>query len=145
MRSGMFDASRPAGSRKPLVLFAIVFLAFALRVVGLGRESLWYDEAYTLRFARSSFGGMFRLLVREAWDPPIYPTTVWAWVRLVGVGDWQARFVSALAGTLAVLFVHRLARKLFDLRTAHLAAFLAAISQLLIAYSQEARCYSVLL
>lgn len=141
----MFDSARQAGSRKPLVLFAVVFLAYALRVTGLGRESLWYDEAFTLRFARRPFGAMLALLVRDAWDPPVYPTAIWTWVRIVGSGDWQVRLCSAIFGTLAVLLVHGLARRLFDLRTAHLAAFLAAISQLLIAYSQEARCYSVLL
>jgi len=145
MRAGMFESSRKPGSGHPLVLFAIVLLAFVLRIAWLGRESLWYDEAFTLRFARRSFGAMYALLVREAWDPPLYPTSIWAWVRLVGAGDWQVRLVSAIFGTLAVLLVHGLARRLFDLRTAHLAAFLAAISQLLIAYSQEARCYSVLL
>lgn len=141
----MFDSARPLRPARPLVLFAIVFLAFALRMAGLGRESLWYDEAFTLRFARRSFGAMYALLVREAWDPPVYPTTIWAWVRLVGAGDWQARLVSAVFGTLAVLAVHGLARRLFDRRTADLAAFLAAVSQLWIAYAQEARCYSVLL
>jgi 4-amino-4-deoxy-L-arabinose transferase-like glycosyltransferase len=140
----MLDSARFAGSRRPLLLFAIVFLAFALRVVGLGRESLWYDEAFTLRFARQSFGAMYALLVHEAWDPPFYPTLASAWVRLVGAGDWQVRLLSALFGTLAVLLLHGLARRLYDDRTALLASFLAAISQLLIAYSQEARCYSVL-
>lgn len=137
--------ARKSSSGNPLVLFAIVLLAFVLRIAWLGRESLWYDEAFTLRFAGRSFGAMYALLVREAWDPPVYPTAVWAWIRMVGAGDWQVRLVSAIFGTLAVLGVHGLARRLFDLRTAHIAAFLAAISQLLIAYSQEARCYSVLL
>ena len=128
-----------------LRLGAILFLAFALRLAGLGRESLWYDEAFTLRFARQSFSGMLALLVREAWDPPVYPSAVWVWVRLFGAGDWQVRLLSAAFGTLAVLALHGLVRRLFDRRTADLAAFLAAISQLLIAYSQEARCYSLLL
>ena len=141
----MPDPARPAGSRKPLVLFAIVFLAFALRVAGLGRESLWYDEAFTLRFARRSLGEMYALLEREAWYPPLYPTTIWAWVRTFGVGDWQVRLVSAVFGTLAVLLVHELALRLFDGRTARIAAFLSAVSQVLVAYAQEARCYAVLL
>ncbi|MFN0006578.1 MAG: glycosyltransferase family 39 protein [Planctomycetota bacterium] len=141
----MFDSSGRPRSGHPLVLFAIVLLAFVLRIAWLGRESLWYDEAFTLRFARRTFGAMYALLVREAWDPPVYPTAVWTWVRLVGAGDWQVRLVSVIAGTLAVFGVHGLARRLYDVRTAHLAALLAAISQVLIAYSQEARCYSVLL
>jgi 4-amino-4-deoxy-L-arabinose transferase-like glycosyltransferase len=141
----MNDPSRQPDRGNPVATFAIVFLALLLRFAGLGRESLWYDEAFTLRFASRSFGAMMALLVREAWDPPLYPTTIWAWVRLVGVGDWQARLVSVIFGTLAVLALHGLARRLFDRRTADLAAALAAVSQLLVAYSQEARCYSVLL
>ncbi len=132
-------------ARDRLVLFGIVFLALCLRLVGLGRESLWYDEAFTLRFARMSFGAMNQTLVREAWDPPVFPWLEWGWARLIGLGDWQARMVSAFFGTLAVLAIHFFARALFDVATAHLAAFLAAISQLLVAYSQEARCYAVLL
>ena len=139
------ERSRPYADRDALLLFAIVLLALGLRLFGLGREGLWYDEAFTLRFARQTFGGLYALLVREAWDPPVYPTVVWIWTRLVGAGDWQARLVSALCGTSAVLVLHGLARELFDRRTADVAALLAAVSPFLVAYSQEARSYALLL
>ncbi len=55
---------------------------------------------------------------------------------------FQARLLSAVFGTLAIVFLYLLAEYLFDRRTALLASLLLGISQLGIMFSQEVRPYA---
>ncbi len=121
---------------------AVVLLAAAMRLWGLGRESLWLDEATSLMLAR--------LPVREiaAWTaldlhPPLYYALLRAWISL-GQSEAAVRGLSALASVLTVVVVCHLGYDLFDRPTGLIAGLLLAVSPYAIWYGQEARMYALL-
>ncbi|HEV3162493.1 MAG TPA: glycosyltransferase family 39 protein [Isosphaeraceae bacterium] len=122
----------------------ILLVAAALRFRHLGRLSLWYDEVVPMRLAREpSPMALLRLLFQiEATRAPLQPLVLHYWLRLWGVSDFSGRALSALCGVITVALVFRLGRRLYDAPTALWASWLAAISPLLIRYSQEAKMYA---
>jgi 4-amino-4-deoxy-L-arabinose transferase-like glycosyltransferase len=127
-------------------LSAVVLLALVLRLFRIGYQSLWGDEAFSVGVSRLSLPEMTEPLVNISWNhPPLHYYLLHFWLRIFGVGDFQARLLSTVFGTLSIIMIFMLARDLFDRRTAFMAALLLAVSQLGVMYSQEARPYAQLL
>lgn len=130
-----------------------VAVGFALRVHLLDQQGIWYDEAFNLSVAGAGWPG---LLDRAAADfyPPLYHAVVWAWVGLVGTGEFGVRYPSVWFGTLLVAAVFGFCGAVLELLPAEKAervqllpavgAFLVALSPLLVDLSQEARMYTLL-
>ncbi|MCO4053819.1 MAG: hypothetical protein HEQ16_07165 [Bosea sp.] len=122
-------------------LTCILVLAAILRFVGLGDLALWTDEALTIVLAKWSVGEMLRY--------PTDPTPfLYYWLHglLFSPLDSAARMrsLSVGAGVLSVALIYVLARLSFNRRIALFAAALLAVSGSHIAFSQEARQYSLL-
>ena len=131
-------------SRKNLILLiAITLGAFALRVIRLDFQPLWWDEGYSLFFATRDFATM---LARTAIDihPPLYYALLQFWIALAGMSDVATRLLSVAIGIAAIPLIYALARKLFDEeRIALIAACVLAVSPFHIYYSQEVRMYGL--
>jgi hypothetical protein len=127
---------------KHLGLVAITLLAFALRLVRLDFQPLWWDEGYSVFFATRDFGTM---LERTAIDihPPLYYALMQVWIFFFGKSDIALRWLSVFIGVAAIPLIYLLAKKLFDARIALIAALLLAISPFHIYYSQEVRMYGL--
>jgi uncharacterized membrane protein len=123
---------------------AILVVATMTRLFQLGRLSFWYDEVVTMRLARSgSLGALFRLLFQiDATRAPLHPLFLHAWIRVFGASEAQARSLSVLFGIVTVLLIFEIGRVTFDFSTGVWAAWLAALSPILIVYSREARMYA---
>src|SRR5437870_5593367 len=78
----------------------------------------------------------------DATRAPLHPLVLHVWLRAFGPSDFAGRALSAVCGVLTVLLVFRIGRTLYDDSTALWGAWLAAISPLLVRYSQEARMYA---
>jgi uncharacterized membrane protein len=76
--------------------------------------------------------------------PPVYYVLEWAWSRVFGTSEAGLRSLSALFGTLTVLLAFVIARRIAGQRAGLIAASLAAVSPILVWYSQEARSYELL-
>ena len=122
-----------------LPLTAMIF-ALLVRLLMLGRKSLWLDEAATLRIAATSVED----IVSGRWDqhPPIYYLLMRCWIRL-GRGEFILRLPSALVGVAAIPLLDRLMRQWGSRWVAMASAWLLAIAPLHIWYSQEARMYAL--
>lgn len=144
MLGSFFDAMIPYPSRKNLyLLIAITLGAFALRVIRLDFQPLWWDEGYSLFFATRDFATM---LARTAIDihPPLYYALLQLWIAFAGKSDVAARLLSVAIGIAAIPLVYALARKLFDdARVALIAACVLAVSPFHVYYSQEVRMYGL--
>ena|SRR5579864_2272534 len=138
--------SRFARTCSRFLLLFIVLIAGSLRLAWLGRPSLWYDEVVTLTLAlQRGPRELLRLLPQlDATRAPLHPLLLQGWLSLFGSSDWTARSFSVLCGVLSVLAVYRIGCASFDRSTGLWAAWLCAISPLLIMYSQEARPYALL-
>jgi uncharacterized membrane protein len=131
--------------RAMLALAGITLLATGLRLFRIDAQSAWVDEAFTIHAAAGRWDDMMGILIGDFNHPPLHTMLVRGWFALFDVSVLDARLLSAMFGTLAVPALYWLGTLLFDRRTALTAAFLLAISQLGIVYSQEARAYSLLL
>lgn len=127
-------------SRRSLFVAAIIASGFALRFVGIERQPLWGDEGLTLLTAQSSLTALFLAPI----DPT--PGLYYALHKyLIGqdAGLLAMRSISLIAGTAAIAAFYAMAR--LSRVPALLATALFALSFPLIDYSQEARCYSLLI
>ena len=131
-------------ARSVQALAALTVLAAILRFSTLDLQSFWFDEAVTVGLVRSSFGHMLSNIGGSESTPPLYYVIAWVWSRVFGDGEVGLRSLSALAGTAFVPVAYAAAAQLSSRRTALVIAALAAVSPLLIWYSQEARSYSLL-
>jgi len=123
-------------------LTSSLLLGTALRVVGLGAESLWLDEASTARRAALTYAELF-FDTRNGSQLPLYFWISKAWSGIAGTGEVSLRFPALIFGVLLIPMVFLLGRELFGERAAGWAAFFAAINPVLIHYSQDARPYSL--
>ncbi len=121
----------------------LMFLfAFVLRMLYLNHESVSGDEAFSMSVSQLPLKQMLAALVQDFVHPPLHYFVLRGWFKLFGFGLFQARLLSVIFGTLAVVSLYLLAEYLFDRRTALLSAVLMSVSQLAIMYSQEVRPYA---
>jgi len=123
-----------------LGLLVLLALATALRLAGIGAESIWLDEATSLMLARMNLPELIRAASVDV-HPPLYYILLHFWIPL-GESEAVLRGLSTVAGVLNVWVLYRLGRTLFDAQTGWIAAALLAVSPLHIWYSQEARMYA---
>jgi len=131
-------------------LVVVMGLAFALRVMGLGGQSLWQDEVDAIRFAQSSLPELLRTFVSPGQNGPLYFLLLRPWLDLAGRSEFALRFLSLLFGVLTVPLTYRLARELLSSlpqterdRASFVSAILAATSPYLVWYGQEGKMYSL--
>ncbi|ODS41447.1 MAG: hypothetical protein A7315_06155 [Candidatus Altiarchaeales archaeon WOR_SM1_79] len=126
-------------SRNVLLLVAILFLALFLRVYDLDTESLWLDEAFSLRDASGHSLDNFSQGGR-----PLYYTILHYWINIFGDSEFSVRFPSAIFGFLSVFMIYKIGRLIFDEETGILSSLIMGLSVFHIYYSQDARMYSLM-
>jgi len=122
-------------------LVLIVLLAFGLRLYAIDRQDIWGDEAFSIWLSRQPLPQV----VAGGADthPPLYPFLLYLWLPLAGPTALATRVLSACIGVLTVPLVYLLGRRAFGQTAGWLAALLAAVSPVLIYYSQETRMYGL--
>lgn len=128
----------------PWPLALTIALAALLRLATLGRQSLWFDEAFTPVYVfHSSLGATLHALTQTENTPPLWYVLDWTVTRVLGNGAVSLRLLSALAGIATVPVAWAIARRLGGRRAALVAAVLVAVNPLFVWYSQEARAYGL--
>jgi mannosyltransferase len=124
----------------------LTVVAAALRFSTLDVQSFWHDEAVTAhRIIRHSLFATIGKVPGSESTPPLYYVLAWVWTRIFGISEVGLRSLSALIGTAAVPVAYLAGRTLTPRRTPAVAtAALAAVSPVLVWYSQEARAYILL-
>ena len=135
-RRGEPDTSRHTAL---LVLGGLIVAGLVLRLAV--PRGIWLDEAISIHQARLSLHDLFRNLYNGDRQPPLYHLTLWLTIRVFGHSEFAVRLPSLIAGTLMIPVLYELGRELYDRRTGLIAAGFAAVSPLLIWYSQEVRMY----
>jgi 4-amino-4-deoxy-L-arabinose transferase-like glycosyltransferase len=127
------------------MLVALIALAFALRVYELGSREFWFDEALSANISKLGWEGAVSYLRNEPFEhPPLYYLLLYPWQQVAGSSEYAFRFFSVFWGVLFVPLLYILVRRLAEEHVGQIAALLGAISPFLIAYSQDARMYSLL-
>jgi 4-amino-4-deoxy-L-arabinose transferase-like glycosyltransferase len=125
-----------------LAFWLVILVALSLRLVRLDFQPLWWDEGWSLYFARSGVGAMLKLTAVDI-HPPLYYLLLHLWTDLLSSASTMVRLLSVLAGTATVALIYLTGRELLGERGGLLAALLLAISPFHVYYSQEVRMYGL--
>jgi tetratricopeptide (TPR) repeat protein len=117
-------------------MILIMLLATALRLHDLSADSLWGDEIFEVLKAQRDFTSILSN------SPLAVRLTLTHTFMLIGDQDFLFRFSYAVMGILGVAVMYKVGQALFNDVTGLVAAFLLAISQFHIHFSQEGRSYS---
>jgi uncharacterized membrane protein len=121
---------------------AAVLTGLALRLLRLGNKSFWLDEARSLLFAQAGSAQIWAGK-GEQYHPPLYYMLLHDWAKL-GTAEYTLRLSSVLVDTVIIALIYALAHRLAGRAVARSAAWLTALSPLLVWYAQELRSYSLL-
>lgn len=132
--------------QKPIYLLLIILLGALLRFYDLGVESFWIDEIYTVHLTSQDLPTLVQNLLMKSDDTPhaVYYLLVHFWVLPSGISEFSIRSLSVVIGVLSIGMMYLVGKQLFDADVGLISAFLMAISEFHIQYSQEARAYSLL-
>lgn len=135
----------PRLSRFWLAAALLLLAAFAARVIGLGDQSLWYDEAFTALFARKPAIDIVVDVARLDLNTPLHYLSLKLWAALAGESAFAQRSLSVFAGMItAALIAHLAGGGPNTSRTQRLLALaLAAVWPVAINLSQELRMYAL--
>jgi mannosyltransferase len=123
---------------------ATIFLAgLFLRLYGLGSESLWLDEATSLKVAQMDPMQIIFATTRDN-NPPFFYLILHYWILLAGDSEFAIRVPSAIAGALAIPVIYSIGNMLFSRVAGLMAALILSLSAYHVRYSQEARTYSLM-
>ncbi len=78
-----------------LALGAILLVALALRLLLLGRESLWFDESFSWAWSRLPWGTLWGAAARIETIPPLYYSLLKLWTGVAGDSEAGLRSLSA--------------------------------------------------
>ncbi len=127
-----------------LMLWGIVALGAALRLVALGAKSFWLDEIASVVIARMPGNSFWHWLWTEEGNMALYYVMLRPWLE-IHLGEATVRLLSVLPGVASLPVMYLLGKRLFGRNVGMLAALFLALSTCAVVYSQEARGYSWLL
>ncbi len=121
-------------------LIGLFLLAALLRFSTLDRNSLWFDEAWSVFRARQPIE-MALAGNSDLGRPPLYYIALHSWINLLGDSEISVRLPSALASLFSVGLVYLLGLQISNRRVALVGMSLLALSPLHVWYGQEVRMY----
>jgi uncharacterized membrane protein len=137
------SASRPSRGAGLVWPLAIFVLAAIPRIIGLDARPLWLDEVFTLQRVNLPAPA----LVVDSFTHHHMPSFFLLLAPLAPLGhpEFWLRLPSALFGALAVALVYVIGARVAGRRAGVLAALVLGLSPAALAYSQEARSYTLVM
>jgi len=129
------------------MLLVILVIALVLRLIAIN-QSLWLDEAISVNIVNAlNLKSLILNFSSGDFHPPFFYILLKGWFLLLqrfhfyNISEIFARLPSVFFGVGTVLVTYFIGKKLFDKKTAIIAAILISTAPLHIYYSQEARMY----
>lgn len=122
-------------------VLGLTAVAFALRWLYIGQQSLWLDELFSAFLVRKSWWGIIQGTAQDIL-PPLYYLLLKGMMQL-GNNETAARALSAVASAASVPVFYYLGKRLFDRPFALVASVLLVVNPFHILYAQEARMYTL--
>lgn len=145
LNSPSLNLEKKALSKKVFFSLLLIFvLAIILRLIGLGSEYLWLDEAISMQVIDTDLGKMIREFMKDA-RPPFYYLLLHFYY---GINPEPTidyfRFLSVIFSlfTLGAIFYY--GKRFLNEQISLLAVLIASFSAFQIYYAQEARPYSLI-
>ncbi len=139
----------PRGGAPEMAVSRALTLVFAvgvvLRLLLLGQQSFWYDEAASVALATHGAVDLLLGRARDLGNPPLFPLFLHGWMLAVGqASDAWLRVLPALFGIASLPLVFVVGRRLVGDTAARLATLLFAVAPFQVQLAQETRTYSLL-
>lgn len=128
---------------RPVLPWAIMLAALALRLFWIDHQSLWGDEGSTWDTIRSGLPDVIERTRALDSLAPFYFVLLWIWTQVFTTSEAGLRSLSAVASAGGVGAVWLIVDRLAGGRAALIAALIAAVSPLGVYYGQEARPYAL--
>jgi mannosyltransferase len=136
-----YKECRPSGSVHWVILATIFLVAIFLRLISIGSQGLWTDEALTIVLSNWSISDMLLLPT----DPtPFLYYGIHKLLLSANSSVAAVRSISVVAGVMSVGVMYLLGRLAFGAAGGLLTAALLAVWSSHVDYSQDARAYSLL-
>lgn len=123
-----------------LVAAAVAAMAISL-AIGL-RQSVWFDEAYSILLTQQTADQLLYLTSLDT-HPPLYYLTLQVWTALFGYGEAALRSLSVLAMGGALVVAGLLLRRMFGGRIAFMTIPFLVFAPMLLRYGFEIRAYAL--
>ena len=126
--------------------FWVVLISTALAAgvmslwIGL-RQSVWFDEAYSILLAKQPIGELLRLTALDT-HPPLYYVLLKGWAGLFGWSELSLRLASVGSLVLTIVVAGLLLARLFGRKIALGVLPLLALAPLVLRYGFEIRMYA---
>ncbi len=135
--------------KNPLFILALILIVgLVLRLLDISKTSFWYDEAFTGDVIKLSWKEMFSVIAADKVHPPLFYILIRLWSLLFGVTQFSLRSFSIFFGISTIVTAFFVGKSLFNKNkfpiTGIVLALIVAISPFFVAYSIEARAYSLL-
>ncbi len=124
-------------------LLSIVVVSVVLHFYGLGKQSLWIDEIFTLRNIECKWSEVLHTSISLNNSPPLYYYCNKLFCSVFGYSEIALRFLSALFASLSIVMLYFFTKEIFSKKIALLSAFLLAINPLALWFAHEARNYTM--
>jgi hypothetical protein len=129
--------------QRSVILLGILALAFGVRIIGIGRESLWLDEGVSVMQAFGDSSRIWHSTAANDLNPPLYYYVLHYWVLLAGQQEGSMRLLSAILSALSVWLTYRVGKEIVSRPSAIFAALLTALALYHLRYAQELRAYAL--
>lgn len=121
----------------------IVLLGFALRVAGLGEDSLWFDTAHSAVVASNPTAVEVVRAAASDYQSPLYFLLLHIWLSIANSDFWVA-LPTALIGTATVALAYATGARWFSQQAGLVAALFCAVTTYQVYYSRYPRSYLLL-
>lgn len=121
----------------------ILAVGVGLRLIDIGRDALWYDEAFTAWLARLPLPAMLNAIAGDV-HPPLWYLIEWGMVRLFGASELVLRAPACAIAIINLWLAWLVASRMVSRRVALVATNIFVLAPFQIYYAQEARMYSLL-
>jgi 4-amino-4-deoxy-L-arabinose transferase-like glycosyltransferase len=111
-------------------------LFFLFRFFRLGHHDFWYDEIFTLNYARCPW---------HNWNAPLYYLSLHYWTNIFGISEFSLRLPSLIFSFCSLILLYFLGKTLFNKKVGIISSILIGLSPFHIWYAQEAREYAMIL
>ncbi len=103
-------------SRTRILFLTLVLGAYGWRVQGLANQSLWRDEVDAILFATRDLPYTLDMFIHPGQNGALFFLALRPWFSLAGTSEFALRYVSAMAGTLAVALLWQVTARLTPVR-----------------------------
>jgi 4-amino-4-deoxy-L-arabinose transferase-like glycosyltransferase len=125
-------------------LAVILVAGTGLRFALLGRNSLWFDEAFVAYAIQKGWHDLLAFLSAHDNHPPLYYLLVKVWAGVAGRSEVALRTPSAVFGIASIPLSYVIMQRLSGTVPALITASLVAVSPFEVMAGQDARMYTLL-